>query len=216
VTMLSQSVSVFSILSGRDAGWQPQQREGGDYPVAVIARAYWPHTIVGLALGAASYAVAPALFLWMLPVVIGLALTIPLVLLVNNRGVAAALARIGLLRTPEEQAPPMELKQAVALRGIYRRVAVDERDALERLGSDELLLRAHLDMLPPPRQPGDPIDVPLLVAATKIDEADDYPSAIASLTRQEKLATLADAAILRRALALRSQSSPALPRGMLL
>jgi membrane glycosyltransferase len=203
VTMLSQSASVFSILTGRDAGWQPQQREGGDYPLPVIARAYWPHTAVGLALGGASYAVAPALFLWMLPVVIGLALTIPLVLLVNSRKLGAALGRLGVLRTPEEHAPPAELQQAVALRAVYRDIAFPERDAFDQLATDPALLRAHLQMQPPPRRPGDAIDLPLLVARTKIAEAPDYGTAVASLTRQEKLATLAEPQPLQQLLALR-------------
>ncbi len=214
VTMLSQSASVVSILSGRDSGWQPQRREGGDYPFAAIARAYWPHTAIGVAFGIASYAVAPALFLWMSPVIAGLTLTIPLILLVNSERLAAALARLGLLRTPEEWAPPDELRQAVELRQVYRDAIVAERDAFERLAQDKELWQAHLHMLPPPRRPGrDPVDVPLLVAAAKIAEADSRETALASLTRPEKLAALGDARTLQQLLELRPMppAAPSVP-----
>lgn len=203
VTMLSQSASVVSILSGRDSGWQPQRREGGDYPLSAITRAYWGHTAIGLAFAAASYAVSPALFLWMSPVIAGLTLTIPLILLVNSQPLAAVLARLGLLRTPEEWAPPPELRQAIELRQVYQDDAAAERDAFERLARDEALLQAHLHMLPPPRRAGrDPIDVPQLIATTKIAEAADRKTALAALTPAEKLAALGSAQALHRLLAL--------------
>ena len=50
VAMLFQSVSVATILAGRDSGWQPQQREVGRVPFADTLRQYAPHTLVGLAL----------------------------------------------------------------------------------------------------------------------------------------------------------------------
>jgi membrane glycosyltransferase len=202
ITMLSQSASVVSIVLGRDAGWQPQQREGGKYPLSVIVRAYWWHTAVGLGLGIASYAVSPALFLWMSPVILSLAFTIPLVRLVNSRHLATVLDRFGLLRTPEEWQPPPELERSMQLRRLYADIAFADRDAVAQLADDPALLQAHLQMLPTPRQPGDPIDVPLLVARTKIAEAPDCHRAVGALTRQEKVAALADAETLRQLLTL--------------
>src|SRR5690606_35558288 len=74
VTMLSQAVSVASILAGRDAGWQPQQRDDGTYPFRQVAHRYAGHTWIGILLGVISYIVSPSLFLWMSPVVAGLTL----------------------------------------------------------------------------------------------------------------------------------------------
>jgi membrane glycosyltransferase len=65
VTMLIQSIGVISILFGRDSGWLPQRREDGRIRFRDIARRHAGHTVFGLALGVASYLVAPPLLLWM-------------------------------------------------------------------------------------------------------------------------------------------------------
>ena len=203
VTMLSQSASVCSILAGRDAGWQPQQRDDGTYPLRQVARRYAPHTGIGLGLGAVAFAVSPTLFLWMSPVVVGLALTIPLVQLTGSRRMGQALRYVGLLRTPEEVAPPVELRRAGEIRQSLDTDPMTWFDAVRALARDPLLLAAHRAMLPPPRRPGrDPIDVPLLVGTAKITEASDMAQAVAALTRAELLAVLSDDAALTRLMAL--------------
>ncbi|BBK43713.1 glucans biosynthesis glucosyltransferase H [Allostella vacuolata] len=201
VTMLSQSAAVASILSGRDGGWQPQQRDDGSYPASQVARRYLPHTLAGLLLGAIGYAVSTHLFLWMSPVIVGLALAIPLVLLAGSRRAGLALARCGLLRTPEEAEPPAELRRATELRAALPRG--EAADAVAELAADGELLDAHRRMLPPPRRPGrDPIDVPLVVGLARIDEARTRGEAAAGLSRAEKLAVLGDGRALARLMAL--------------
>jgi len=49
---------------------------------------------------------ASPLLYWMLPMVIGLVLAVPLSALSGSRRVGRWLARQGLLETPEERAPP--------------------------------------------------------------------------------------------------------------
>src|ERR671932_1848969 len=78
VTMLIQSVGVVSILLGRDSGWHPQRRDDGSIPFPEVVRRYAGYTIFGLALGLAAYLVALPPLLWISPVVLGLALAIPL------------------------------------------------------------------------------------------------------------------------------------------
>ena len=51
----------------------------------------------------------------MLPVVLGLALAIPLAALTAKRGDGLALRRLGLLRIPEERLPPAVLARAAVL-----------------------------------------------------------------------------------------------------
>ncbi len=116
IAMLLQTGAVISILLGRDSGWNAQRRDDGTVPLRDVSRAYWRTTAFGLALAAAALVVSLPLMLWMLPVLIGLALAIPLVALTSSRSAGEALARVGLLLIPEERAPPAVLAAAAALR----------------------------------------------------------------------------------------------------
>jgi membrane glycosyltransferase len=193
VTMLVQSGAVVSILLGRDGGWRPQRRGDGHIPLGDTARRYAGHTVFGLALGLASYLVAPSLLLWMSPVVLGLSLAVPLAVLTAEPRLGRTFRQAGLLQTPEERQPPEVLSRARALGG---KLASDETAAempIPRLLLDPILLDAHRHMLPPPRLPGrDPIDATLLVGVAKLEEAADLHAALATLTTAEKAAVLAD------------------------
>jgi membrane glycosyltransferase len=192
ITMLVQSAAVISILLGRDSGWRPQRRDG-EIPLGDTARRYAGHTVFGLALGLASYLVAPSLLLWMSPVVLGLSLAVPLAVLTAEPELGRALQRAGLLQTPEERHPPEVLSRA---RALYRELAAAESAAavpIPRLLQDPVLLDAHRRMLPAPRRPGrDPIDATLLVGRAKLDEAAELHGALAALSTAEKAAVLAD------------------------
>ncbi|NKE46079.1 glucans biosynthesis glucosyltransferase MdoH [Roseomonas frigidaquae] len=200
VTMLTQSVDVASILTGRDSGWQPQQRDDGTLSWRAVFRLYWRHTLFGLLFGAASWLVSPYLALWMLPVTLGLALAVPLAALTARRG--TLLRRLGLLAIPEESSPPAVLNRANSIR---RRLVEQARpmEAVQRLAADPALQQAHLDMLPPPRRPRqDPLDPALLMGRAKLEEAVDLPEALSALTRPEKAAVLGDAGGVARLLQL--------------
>src|SRR5262249_52074151 len=110
VVMLTQTIDVAAILLGRDAGWNTQRRSDGAIPARQTCRLYRRHTVLGLALGIAAWLVSLSLALWMLPVVLGLALAIPLALLTDRRW------GTGVLRTAEDVAPPRVVARAVALR----------------------------------------------------------------------------------------------------
>ena len=201
VAMLTQSAAVVSILAGRDGGWQPQRRDDGGIPFAQTARQYRAHTVIGLLLGLASYLVSPSLLLWMSPVVLGLALAIPMAAWTARRGPGQALRRLGLLRTPEEEAPPTVLAEAERLQS---EAAAPALPAFRHLASDPRLLTAHAAMLPPPRARGTPFNPALLMGLAKLEEAATLDAAEAALTRQETAAVLAD----RRGLALLRALAP--------
>jgi membrane glycosyltransferase len=197
VVMLTQTIDVAAILGGRDSGWNVQRRDGGAIPVRETVRLYRRHTILGLLLGVAAWFVSPYLAAWMLPVVLGLALAIPMVLWTGR-----ASQRAMLLRTPEQTAPPPIVSRAAALQLEWQALAMPD---ITTLLNDARLLRMHEAMLPPPRRPRiDPIDVTLLVARTKLDEADALQPALAALTTTELAAALGDVVALRRLAALAS------------
>lgn len=189
IAMLIQSSAVAGILLGRDSGWSAQRRDDGAVPASVVIAGYWRYTLFGLVLAGAAYAVSTPLFLWMTPVLAGLGLAVPLVLLTSSRRAGRALARIGLLRTPEEIAPPPTLQRAATL---YRQFAGEpEEDALQRLLRDPFLRQHHIDALPPPRRRGEgPIDPALAVGQAKVADSDDLDQTWISLTRAEKAALL--------------------------
>jgi len=170
--MLNQSRAVFDILLGRDTGWQSQQRDGGGATLRLVVRRYLPHTLIGLLLAAGSHLVSVSLFFWMSPIIAGLVLAIPVVLLTGIRGGA------WLLAIPEEAAPPPILARYTALRGV---LAEEAPDALSRLRADRRLLEAHRSLLPRP--------------AT-------FEEARGSLSKPEAMALVSDPAALDRLMTL--------------
>ncbi|MGE3482883.1 MAG: glucans biosynthesis glucosyltransferase MdoH [Gammaproteobacteria bacterium] len=201
VAMITQTVDVVSILLGRDSGWNAQRRDDGSVPLRDTIRLYRRHMILGFAMGSAAYAVSLYLALWMLPVVLGLTLAIPLAAITARRDVGLAFRRRGLLRTPEESSPPAVLARAEAL---YRAAAREQQEGgLARLLCDPVLMDAHQQMLPPPRRKGiDPLDVPLLVGQTKLEEAPTLAEGWGALTQAERMACLSNATALKQLAAL--------------
>ena len=194
VVMLTQTIDVAAILLGRDSGWNAQRRGDGAIPARETRRLYRRHTVLGLLLGGVAWAVSLSLALWMLPVVLGLALAIPLALLTGTRMAG------GLLRTPEDVAPPAVVARAMALQHEWQQRTVPN---VARLLRDRSLLEAHQAMLPPPRRPRlDPIDPVLVQARAKLEEAETLQDALNALQAPELTAVLGDAAALETLRAL--------------
>ena len=79
ILMLIQSGAVFQIMLGRDTGWNPQRRDDGSIPFA-RHRAPPPRCTrcFGIFAGVSAFMIAPSLFGWMSPTIIGLVLAIPI------------------------------------------------------------------------------------------------------------------------------------------
>ncbi|MFO1059916.1 MAG: glucans biosynthesis glucosyltransferase MdoH [Dongiaceae bacterium] len=108
VLLLFHTRFVIEILSGRSVGWGSQRRQAGT-PAGDILRLLAPHTAIGLLVGAVAWHWLPDLFWYLSPLVAGLCLAIPTGLLGASPAVGRALARAGLLGTPEELAPVPEI-----------------------------------------------------------------------------------------------------------
>jgi len=200
VTMLVQSTDVASILRGRDGGWQAQRRDDGRIPLRAILARYWRISTFGLVLGAIAWSISTPLALWMSPVVVGLALAMPLVAITASASLGRGLRRLGLLLIPEERAVPTELARAGAL---YRELGSAPAIDAGNLATDARLRAAHVAMLPPPRRPRiDPVDAALLVGLAKLEEAETLAAALGGLSRAEKAAVLGDARGIARLVAL--------------
>jgi membrane glycosyltransferase len=202
VVMITQSLHVITILSGRDSGWNVQRRDDGSVPFRVTAAQYGWHTTLGLVLGGIAWAVSSSLALWMAPVVLGLALAIPLAAFTARRGAGLAFRRVGLLRIPEETHPPDVLSCANRL---MRDISVSQGSVhgVLQLLEDPVLREAHRRMLPPNAQAGpDAIDVALAVGRAKLEAAQTPADAFAAMTPAEQMACLGDPIALDRLVAL--------------
>jgi membrane glycosyltransferase len=200
VMMAMQSVAVAEILVGKDSGWQVQRRDDGTLPLRALARRYLGHTIVGVLLAAAAFSVSWPLLLWMTPVIVGLALAIPLAAVTADAAFGRLLQRLGLLTTPEERDPPEVLRRANAL---ARAAESDDVTApISRLLRDQELLAAHRAMLRQRARRRGEVDVALVVGLAKLDDIDSLADALHSLTQRELVAVLGNGRGLDRLVAL--------------
>lgn len=191
VMMIFQSSAVGGILLGRDAGWQVQRRDDGVVSREVTLRKYAVPTFFGLAMAISAYAVSLPLLLWMMPVILGLLLAIPLALRSSS---ASAGAASSLFKTPEETSPPQVLRRANELANmLHRPVACP----LLELRRDVDLREAHLDNLSGarPRNRGE-VDPHLAIARAKIEDAKTFDEAAVFLSPREKFAVLNSSTVL--------------------
>jgi membrane glycosyltransferase len=186
--MLIQSGSVFNILLGRDAGWQPQRRDDGSIPLKDIVRRHRGHVVLGIFTAISAFLISPSLFAWMSPTILGLVLAIVLSWMSGQLVLGLALKKVGLLVTPEEHAPPAIAARANALQQEFNALGYDEADGLKILINDQTLFVSHHDMLPTPtpRKRGD-IVPEQAIANAKINEAQTVDEAISWLKPKERM-----------------------------
>ncbi len=208
VMMLIQTSAVFGSLAGRDVGWRTQRRGDDGVPFREIALRHRGHTILGIALGVSAYVVSPLLLAWMSPVVLGLVLAIPLSALGASRRCGQALARAGLLLTPEEANPHPIIVRSRIIQEELALKGMPVTDPVVRIINDPDLRELHIAMLAKPRTGirGD-VDVDLVVAMARLQQADSVEDAVHFLSLKEKLALLGSAEGIARLVSL-SQPRP--------
>ena len=194
VTMVMQTASVVGILTGRTVGWTSQRRDDGSIPFRDVARRHWFHTLLGVALACAAYAISPPFLAWLSPVALGLLLAIPLSAVSGRHDWGRGLRRLGLLLTPEESEPPIVLQRANELaEALAATSRASAPEALARWAQDDKLRALHAAMLPqqPGRRKGE-YDVDLLLGLAKLEDADSVEEAAAMLSNREKIMVLSD------------------------
>lgn len=191
VMMLEQSLTVVAALMGRDVGWTVQRRGDDALPWRAVVRVYARHTLFGVLLAGAAYAVSWSLFLWMTPVIAGLLLAIPLAALTANARLGRRLRRIGLLLVPEERRPPAILLRANELASAIA-AFLPPMDALERLSADARLLAAHRAMIVPQARCRGQVDVDLVVGMARLEDVRAPQDVRELLSDRELGAVLAD------------------------
>ena len=158
IMMLFHSEFVVRALLGRSVGWDAQPR--GDRGVSwreAFTRHRW-HVAIGLVWGCTILTLAPHFIWWMLPVVVGMLISVPFTALTSRSDLGVALRRRGLLLTPEETSPPPELAAAAAarIRNARAEAAVDAPPEIPMLQqqrletTDEIAIKVLME---PPRVP---------------------------------------------------------------
>jgi membrane glycosyltransferase len=107
--MLFHTTFVVTTLLGKPVAWHAQER--GDRGIGffeALLRHKW-HLVIGLAWGAVILTFAPRYIWWLLPVLAGMVLAVPLTVMTSHTGAGLWLRRHRLLLTPEEVDPPAEL-----------------------------------------------------------------------------------------------------------
>ena len=107
--MLFHTTFVVTTLLGKPVVWHAQER--GDRGIGVLEallRHKW-HLAIGIVWGAVILAFAPRYIWWLLPVLAGMVLAVPLTVVTSRTGAGLWLRKHRLLLTPEESEPPVEL-----------------------------------------------------------------------------------------------------------
>jgi membrane glycosyltransferase len=111
--MLFHSTFVAQILLGRSVSWGTQARTDRGVTLGeAFARQKW-HLAFGLAWGASMWWLAPQFFWWLTPVLAGLICSVWLTVWTSRSSAGQWLRRWGVLLTPEETAPPRELRALI-------------------------------------------------------------------------------------------------------
>lgn len=104
--MAAHTVMVLGILLGRSVGWGNQNRETDGTSWSDAIRFHYFPTLLGAAWTWLAVKISPVFAAWMSPILAGLLFSIPVSVWTSRARYGKALARQGILSTPEELDPP--------------------------------------------------------------------------------------------------------------
>jgi membrane glycosyltransferase len=140
IRMAFHSRFVLLNLIGRVVPWISQRREDRETPWRDALRHHGRDALIASAWGASVLWLAPSYFWWLTPVIVALALSVPLSVLTSRVRLGEAARRAGLFLTPEETAPAQELRD-LYVAAVEMNAARDWRPEKERDG----FVRAAVD-----------------------------------------------------------------------
>jgi membrane glycosyltransferase len=106
VRMAVRVMAFVDVVVGHDSGWPPSERDDRSMPATTYFRFHLTHTLFGIAVAAASFAISLALFVWLLPAILGLVMSGPLSALLARQDVRENASADRLLSIPEELSVP--------------------------------------------------------------------------------------------------------------
>ena len=122
VMMIYHAKFVLYTAFGKGVGWTTQNRLAGDGMSFYEAfRAHSAQSLIGVAVTFLASKVSPSFLIWMLPVSGSLALAPIVSWLLSKPSIGRRLRRIGILKTPEEREPAIELLETLQYEKYSRR-----------------------------------------------------------------------------------------------
>lgn len=194
VMMASQTRIVWQVLTGGDSGWQPQRRDDGAIAWGTALRGHAGALLLGIALAGLAGWLHRDLFLWLLPLTLGLILA-PLLAWLSGRADLGRLLGAGGLLRAEGGSESALLERIGVEQGRWPVAPV--RNLFEWLGEDAELRAFHLAQLEAPAPDG-PFDADLALARARYAHHAEPEVLEAALTSGQAMALLGDAALIRR------------------
>lgn len=146
IMMMFQSKFVFDVFAGRDAGWNTQNRDDRSTSFKLAWERHFWHTILGAVTMVVVWLYARSLFWWMLPITIGLILSIPISMMTSRESLGKWARQHSFFVIPEEVEAPEILTSAKAF---YKQLkSTENRQGVDLLVNDGILNALHIVMLP--------------------------------------------------------------------
>src|SRR5271163_3803393 len=196
ILMVIQCRHVFEVFMGRDSGWKPQRRDSGTTSWIDAWRFDRRHMLLSCVTAVIVYFLSPSLLAWVSPALLGLFLSVPLSRVSGSEGLGKFLARIALLRTPEEvSTPPLVARRDE----LSRKFAGLPADGLHFLARHREARLAHIKgNLARPADPRGHPDPHLFTAEQKLTDAGSLDEALHWLTPVERVEVAGDARLLNQ------------------
>jgi membrane glycosyltransferase len=149
---------------------------------------------------------SPPLLAWLSPALLGLFLSVPLSRASGSRSVARVLARLALLRTPEEaETPPLVVRR----QELVQQAAALPEDGLRHLARQRDSRMAHINgNLARPADPRGQPDPHAFTAEQKLKDARSLDEALQWLTAVERVEVAGDARLLNQLALLPDAADP--------
>lgn len=147
IMMLFQTKIVFDILMGLDAGWSSQNRDAKGTSWKEAFKRHYIHTGLGVATTLIVYLYANSLFYWILPITLGLILSIPISVFSSRESMGLWARKNKLFLIPEEYKKPQILKMAELANEELEKNALQNISGVEVLIKNPIYRSLHIYML---------------------------------------------------------------------
>ncbi|MHB8474867.1 MAG: glucans biosynthesis glucosyltransferase MdoH [Steroidobacteraceae bacterium] len=196
ILMLIQSRHVFEVFMGRDSGWKPQRRDGTGTTWSDAWHYHKRHMFLSCVTAVIVWFLSPPLLAWLSPALLGLFLAVPLSRASGSERLGRWLARLALLRTPEESETPALVARREQL---MREAPPAPDDGLRHLARNRESRLTHINgNLARPADPRGHPDPYAFTAEQKLKDARSLDEALAWLTAIERVEVAGDARLLNQ------------------
>ena len=150
VRMLFHSKYVFLTLLGMGIGWNTQQRDDSSTSFGEAVRFHGTGTLLGLVWGLVLFQVNRVFFWWASPLILSLAVSIPISMITSTMGLGRFFAKLRIFTTPEERTLPKEYKDIQCYLDSQQDPCpfdLDQEDGFARAVVDPRINALHLTLL---------------------------------------------------------------------